>query len=145
MPFAAVANAVGAESFEYKIGCVQVKAFGQIDWGYGQIAKAEGAFATFAVEVCVQVRHPRVQVLAAAAVGLAEGIFHLPRTVIDGVDKVMLEEECERAEDRRLIDRAQTCLEIRERECTGGGLQRAQYEYPVGCRADVTSFEPYFV
>lgn len=142
---ATVADTLGTEPLEYKIGRMEVETFGQINLGDGQFLETERPLAPLAVEVGVQVRQTDMQVLAAAASWFAQGVFELPRAIIDGMDKVVVQEEGQRPEDRRLVYSAKTCLEIGERECADSRLEGAENEDAVGCRTNIARGKQGFV
>ena len=77
--------------------------------------QAEGAAALLAVEMGMHVVDG-VVILATVAVGTAHGILEHARTVVDGMDEMMRQEQGDGAVDGRFIHRIQLILETLQRE-----------------------------
>lgn len=101
--------AVGADAFYGVLGGMYGVIVGQFYPGYLQFFEAESAFAHLAVEVNVFVGIGAVVVPAAYFVADAFG------PAVQGVQKVVLPHNGKAAEDARLIERRNLCLDILHR------------------------------
>lgn len=86
----------------------------------------------------VKVRQSVMSFLTAMAVGRAKGIFHHPRAIVNAMDEMMGEKQRQRAEYARLVNCAQTGLNVDNRQGTILLCQCLEHEQTVGRRADVT-------
>lgn len=103
-----------------------------------QIGQAEGAVATLARKMGMQVAHGTGTGLAAMAMLGTKGILLLTASILDHVDEVMGLEEGERAEDAGLVDRMEPGLQVRQRKGDPTVVQRAEHQQ-AHCRGtDVT-------
>lgn len=106
------------QTFQHVVGRVQVKPLRQVHSRNRQSAQAESAAAMFAEEMGVKVGQSCVNVFAAVAAVITEGVFHLPRAVLHAVHEVIGQKKIQLAENGRLVDCHQTGLQIGERQGT---------------------------
>ena len=93
------------DAFEHKIGTLHQIAFGQLNLRNGKVFETNGLAAMFAVEVNMHVVVNRV------VVAVAEFIAHAI-TVFKHMDKVMLLEERQTAENARFVDAADAVFQL---------------------------------
>ena len=125
MSSARVRGAIGADAAHHVAGRERRD-------GNGHIGQAEGAVATLANEVQVQIRRIVGRRFAAMAVVGAEGVLHLSRAVLDMVNQMVLGEGGKGAKHRAALHRAQSRFAVGERKGATCVEQRAQYQQPCG-------------
>ena len=130
-------RAFGAEADEHVVGRMEHEAFGQRHRRHRQSAQAEGASATLAAEMGVEVGEALVMLLAAVAVGRTEGILHLPRAIVDSMHQVVRKEKRERAKHARTVDRAEQAFQVAQSEGTVGLGEGLEHQQAVGRGFDV--------
>ena len=123
---------IGADATHHIARRVNHEAIGKLRDGNGHIGQAEGAVATLANEVQVQIRRIVGRRFAAMAVVGAEGVLHLSRAVLDMVHQMVLGEGGEGAKHRAALHRAQPRFAVGERKGATCVEQRAQYQQPCG-------------
>ena len=126
-----------AKSLDDIVDAVHGETFGQGDPGNVYLLEAERPVARLTVEMGMQVVH------LAVAVAAAEGILQRPRTVVDGVDEVMPEEEGDGAEDGRLVHRHEAVFQVEQGEGAVGSQHLPQHQQAVGSRLDVAQGEQF--
>lgn len=89
--------------------------------------QTEGATALLTVEMGMQVVY-RVVILPAMAIGTAHGILEHARSVVNGMNQVMGEEQRDGAVDGRFVHRVQLILQTLEREGIVVRHHRAQQQ-----------------
>lgn len=117
-----------AKTFEHIVGRMEVEAFGEIYLRNGQTAETEGAVAFLAIEMRMQVGQSGMDILSTMATFSTEGIFDLPRAVVNVMDEVVLQEKGERSEDARLVNRSDAPLQIRQRKGALGISKGANHQ-----------------
>lgn len=93
------------DAFEDKIGTLHKIPFGQLNYRNGKFFKANGLSASFAVEMNMHVVVNRV------VVAVAKFIAHT-FTVFEHMDKVMLLEERQTAENARFVNAADAVFQL---------------------------------
>lgn len=132
MSSAGTRGTIGADAAHHVAGGVHDEAGGERRDGNGHIGQAEGAVATLANEVQVQICRIVGGRFAAMAVVGAEGVLHLSRAVLDMVHQMVLGEGGKGAKYRAALHRAQPRFAVGERKGATCVEQRAQYQQPCG-------------
>mgnify|MGYP003182485875 FL=1 len=117
-----------AKAFEHIVGRMEVEAFGKIHLRNGQTAETEGAVAFLAIKMRVQVGQSGMDIFSTMATFSTEGIFNLPRAIVNAMDEVVLQEKGKRSEDARLVNRSDTPLQIRQRKGALGIAKGANHQ-----------------
>ena len=118
-----------AVSVDNEAGALHFVAIWKMHFGDGEVFEAKGGTAVFAVEMYVHV------VVDGMVVAVADFIARA-FTVFQYMDKVLLFEERQRAEDTRLVDAANEVFELAHCEGTACFSQGLGHDNAVGCGAD---------
>ena len=96
--------------------------------------------AMLAVEVNVHVVKVLPFLTTMASTG-ADGIFYRTRTIINSMDEVMREKECDTPEYGRLVDTLKLFLQTLQREGILAAQHRAKNEYAHRCGLNLALLE----
>ena len=113
------------DAFENKICTLHQITIGQLNLWNGKVFEANGLAAMFAMEVNMHV------VVDCVVVAVAKFIAHA-FTVFKHMDKVLLLEERQGAEDARLVDAADAVFQLGHRESTAFLCQGLRHDDAIG-------------
>ena len=118
-----------ASSVDNEAGTLHFVAIWKMHFWDKEVFETKGGAAAFAVEMYVHV------VVDGMVVAVAEFIARA-FTVFQYMDKVLLFEKRQRAEDTRLVDAANVVFELDHREGTAFLSQGLSHDDSIGCGAD---------